>query len=396
MRVATCTPVDFPADAQFFGRDSGLLCRGFQAAGHEAVVVMPGVRGPDDAADLVRCGYQDLESESWWRALGVDLVVLYAWGDPRYRATAEAIRSAGICLVQSLDTAGLTTPYGNTREWWQCFIGMLAAPRPASSKLRLLTKTIRDLCPSLYETKRLAMIDICDRLAVVSAPAAQSIADYARALGYPRIATKTLIAPHPVSPLMQPPAEAKQPMVLVVGRWFAEDTAQKDPRLTMAVIGDFLKARPAWTAEVVGRGCDSLNPFTRGWEPETRSRLTLTEALPREELVSRYQRSRILLCCSRFESFHIASAEALCCGCAIVVADHPLLASTTWFTTRDSGTLAPRRTTAALTAALLEETGAWDAGRRNPSGIAGRWCATLGFREVAAGIIAATTASHCD
>jgi glycosyltransferase involved in cell wall biosynthesis len=396
MRVATCTPVDFPADSQFFGRDSGLLCRGFQAAGHEAVVVMPGTRSRDDAADLVRCSYQDLESVSWWRALGIDLVVLYAWGDPRYRATAEAIRSAGIFLVQSLDTAVLTTPYGNTREWWQCFIGMLAAPKSVFTKLRLLAKAVRDVFPSLYERKRLAMIDTCDRLAVVSAPAAQSIADYARALGYPQIATKTLIVPHPVSPLMKPPTEAKQPSILVVGRWFAEDKAQKDPRLTMAVISAFLKAQPTWIIEVVGRGCASLNNFTRDWEPETLSRLTLTEALPREELVSRYQRSRILLCCSRFESFHIASAEALCCGCSVVVADHPLLASTAWFASAGSGNLAPCRTAAALTAALLEETEAWDGGHRDPFKISDNWSAILGFRQVAAGIIAAATAPHSD
>jgi hypothetical protein len=42
MRVATCTPVEFDADEHFFGRDSGLLARGFGMTGHESMVVMPG------------------------------------------------------------------------------------------------------------------------------------------------------------------------------------------------------------------------------------------------------------------------------------------------------------------------------------------------------------------
>src|SRR5688572_23883490 len=119
MKVATCTPVDFEADEHFFGRDSGLMCRGFQEIGIECVSVMPGDPRAEDPADLVRADLDELSDPAWWCSQGVELVLLYAWGDPRFVNVAAAIRSAGIRLVQSLDTAGLTTPYGDIREWWR-------------------------------------------------------------------------------------------------------------------------------------------------------------------------------------------------------------------------------------------------------------------------------------
>jgi glycosyltransferase involved in cell wall biosynthesis len=387
MRVATCTPVTFEADAQFFGRDSGLLCRGFQAAGVDCVMVMPGVRKDDDSPDLIRCRSEELASTKWWSSLGLDLVVLYAWGDPVYRPVADAIRKAGIPLIQSLDTAGLNTPYGDTRSWLRCLAVLLTAPQPLFTRLRLLAKALRDIIPALYENKRLDMMDSCDRLAVVSPAASRSVAAYVTALGQAQIASKILVAPHPVVPVMQPAASTKPSKLLVVGRWRTGDRAQKDPELTLAVLDAFLHEKPDWTAEVVGRGSEALKILTRGWSEGARSRLTLTESVPREELVRRYQESRILLCCSRFESFHISSAEALCCGCTVVVADHPLLASTAWFTTRDSGTLARNRTVSALTTALHDEATAWELGGRDAAQIATAWSASLHAHQVASNIL---------
>lgn len=390
MRVATCTPVDFAADAQFFGRDSGLLCRGFQAAGHDAFVVMPGAVRAGDEPGVVRCAFEELECASWWHSLGVELVVLYAWGDPRYRPVAESIRAAGILLVQSLDTAGLHTPWGDFTEWLRCLLGMMASEFKPQNITRLAAKALRDLMPAVYEKKRLSMIDCSDRVAVVSPPAARSIGTYASTLGYPKIGSKILVVPHPVSMAMKPSDDPKLPKVLVVGRWTSEDRAQKDPVLTMAVLGRFLEACPEWNAEVVGRGSTALKKLTQDWSEDASRRLALTEAVPRTELIERYRQSRILLCCSRHESFHISSAEALCCGCSVVVADHPLLASTGWFTTKDSGTLATTRSASALTSALLSETEAWNQGRRNPQRISSGWRELLHADRVAAGILAAS------
>lgn len=387
MKVATCTPVDFKADAHFFGRDSGLLCRGFQGIGIDCVSIMPGDRASDDAADLLRTSPENLASVGWWRSLGLDFVVLYAWGNPRYRSIAGAIRGAGIRLVQNLDTAGLVTPYGNFPEWLACSVGMAAMPQPLPQRLRHIAKAMRDTVPAIYEKKRLEMIDESDLITVVSPPAQQSIAKYATALGFPQITEKLAVLPHPVPPMMNYGGEAKQNKVLCVGRWEAADTAQKDPVKLLSVLKQFLSANPSWSAEIVGRGSEALRKECLGWEPGILDRIVFTPAVSRKELLEKYRASKIHLCPSRFESFHIVSAEAVCCGSSVVVGNHPLLASTAWFTTRESGTSATDRGAAALTIALSDEALLWEQGRRDAARIAASWQTTLHADHVASGIL---------
>jgi glycosyltransferase involved in cell wall biosynthesis len=387
MRIATCTPVDFTADAHFFGRDSGLMCRGFQAAGHDCVVIMPGTAVPGDAPDLRRARPGELESSEWWRNQNLDLVLLYAWGDPRYHSIATAIRGAGILLVQNLDSAGIDSPYANIRRWWRSLVGMIGGPQPLAAKLRLMARGIRDFFPAAYEKGRLSMMDESDWIATVSPPAGESIQSYARALGKAGVAAKVVTVPHPVSQLFNYTGNAKQNRVLCVGRWLPGDHHQKAPHILMQVALGLLKTRENWTFEIIGRGAGALARGIREQPQEIRNRLILTEHLEREELCEHYLTSRILFCPSRFESFHISSAEALCCGCSIVVADHPLLASTGWFTTRESGTLAISRKPGDLLTALLSETDAWESGQRSAQAISSTWSPVLQAPSVATHLI---------
>jgi len=387
MRLATCTPVDFDSDEHFFGRDSGLLCRGLQAAGAEARVIMPGEESSDDADDLVRCKFSELCSIDWWKGQGLDGVVLYAWGDPAYIEVARAIRQAGISLIQSLDTAGLPSPYADLEEWWCWRSSMAALPVSLKNRIRPLIRATIDLLPFVYERKRLDMLAESDRLAVVSPSAFESIRRYLLGLRRPDLIDRLLLVPHPVLPGMRYNGEEKSNQVLVVGRWEKEDHAQKNPQLTLEVLERFLSARPDWTAEVIGRSSDRhLAPLARNWSPEVRRRLTLTNRLTHSDLMGRYRTSRILLCGSRFESFHIASAEAVCSGCSVVVGKHPLLGSTAWFTTEASGTLGESVDCDSLTSALMCEASAWDDGGRSADFIASTWQSRVHAPEIGRGV----------
>jgi glycosyltransferase involved in cell wall biosynthesis len=258
------------------------------------------------------------------------------------------------------------------------------------AKARLMARGIRDFLPAIYERGRLTMMDESDLVATVSPPAGESIRSYARALGRPSVAAKVITVPHPVSPQFTYTGQPKQNRVLCVGRWLPSDHHQKDPGTLIKVALAFLQLYEDWTFEIIGRGTEGLAQGIRGQPDPRRNRLILTEQLDRSELRNHYLISRILLCPSRHESFHISSAEALCCGCSVVVADHPLLASTAWFTTRDSGTLARTRTVSSLTEALLEEAAAWENGRRDAMHISTGWSSTLHANQVAADLIDAT------
>lgn len=362
------------------------MCRGFQAAGQDCKVIMPGVATAGDAPDLLRTRAEDLRNPAWWKALRLDLVLLYAWGDPVHLDVASAIRQAGILLVQNLDSAGIESPYSDPIRWWQALTGMIAGPQPSANRLRLVARACRDLCPAFYERSRLRMMDESDLVAAVSPPATRSVREYAEALGFPQVAKKLITVSHPVSMEMTWAGVPKEKRVLCVGRWRDEDCHQKDPATLLPVLAEFLHANPDWSAEIIGRGASQLHYMRAGkFMTSLGDRITCSEHLDRSALRERYAISRILFCPSRYESFHISSAEALCCGCSVVVANHPLLSSTGWFTTRDSGTLAASRKITDLLAALAIEVTAWESGNRSAQAISGTWSSDL---------LASSVASH--
>ena len=87
-----------------------------------------------------------------------------------------------------------------------------------------------------------------------------------------------------------------------------------------------------------------------------------------------YNSAKVPLCPSLYESSHIVSGEALCCGGSVVSACQPiLLLDVVWYTTKDSGTVAREDTPESLADAVLEELRQWEQGHRNPAAFAAHW-----------------------
>lgn len=108
MKWYTCTPVSFKGDHTFFSRDSGAFCKAFQRIGGvESRAIMPTPAQEGDDPDLIRTEYANLKDAAWWKSLGIDGVILYAWGVGKYLPIARAIHDAGIFLVVYMDSSGL-------------------------------------------------------------------------------------------------------------------------------------------------------------------------------------------------------------------------------------------------------------------------------------------------
>lgn len=89
MKWYTCTPVSFKGDHTFFSRDSGAFCKAFQRIGVESRAIMPTPAQEGDEPDLIRTEYANLEDPAWWKSLGIDGVILYAWGVGKYLPIAR-------------------------------------------------------------------------------------------------------------------------------------------------------------------------------------------------------------------------------------------------------------------------------------------------------------------
>lgn len=389
-RWFTCTPVRFAGDETFFARDSGLLCRGFQEIGMPCQAVMPGPPMEGDApADLIRTDYKNLRNPAWWRSLQGEGVVLYAWGAACYLPIARAIRQAGMKLVCSMDTSGTFGILGGARAYWGAQWRILngLGTTPASLLLFAL-KFLSSFTWSLgaNDLGRARHLRQATLIGAVSPIAAERLRRVCLWYGGRALASRIRMIPHPVSPHMNYSGQPKSSQVVAVGRWLPLDWRQKNPGLLMEVMGRVLLARPNVACVVVGAMEKSLQDKFQERVGEFRGRLRLLGRIPNRDLAGILQGSQVSLCSSNHESFHIASAEALCCGCSVVAPDLPELPSFPWFVSAESGRLAARNPES-MARAVVAELDLWAEHGRNPFQISTYWKQPLHAARVAQNIL---------
>lgn len=385
MRWFTCTPFPFGGGPDFFARDSGLLSRGFRKTGVESMAVMPGERKPEDEADLIRTDYANLESAEWWSAHKLDGVVLYAWGAPRYRHVAKAIRDSGTRLVLNQDSSGMVSPLCGFRPW----LREQAALNGGMATLRTAAAIAKGITLGLLRTDPLRALHLRqgDIIAALHPEAAENFRKLCHIYGGKSLAERVAVIPHAISPSLayEQGSPPKQNRIIAIGRW--DDVIQKRPALLTEVIGRLLSHDKHVAVDIVGNLTERIKAWHVGLPPDAARRVHLHGKLPHEEIRRLLLAARVLYCSSAYESFHIASAEALCCGCSVVAADIPTLASFRWFVSRDSGTLAVIDDANGHLDALERELSLWETGGRDPMAISRTWVATLHADKVAERII---------
>lgn len=371
----TCTPVRFAGGDAFFARDSGLLCKGFQSIGVPCRAIMPGPAMPDDhdGNDLIRTDYRNLEDPAWWRALGADGVVLYSWAAPRYAKVASAIREAGVFLVINTDTAGILSVWTDGLRYLAFrhrYLRFLHGGLRAT--IHFIVVAVRDALPWTVDLPRLRHMACANHVGAVTPLAVQRIARYARFFGFPQVASRITLIHHPVADYFDWHGATKEKSVVAVGRWTRND-AVKRPALLLAIAGRFLAMRTDHRFDIIGP-CDAfIEEAHRGLPAAVRERVILHGRLPNRESREIVERARIALCTSANESFHIASAEAVCAGCSVVGLKSPFIAFLSYLADEGCATLAQEDSLDSFVDALDTEARAWDAGERDPAHISAMW-----------------------
>ncbi|MCH7227985.1 glycosyltransferase [Haloferula sp. A504] len=383
MKWFTCTPVAFGGGEDFFCRDSGLLSRGFRAIGVESRAVMPGERKPEDLDELIRTDAANLESTSWWESHGLDGVVLYAWGRPKFRRVAEAIHRAGIRLVLNQDSRGMVSPRCGLKNWLASEKVVSGLGRVPGAWWKYAASVGRGLSVGLLATDPLRARHLRhgDRIAAVSPRAAEHYRALCRNYIGEDVGKRVCCIPHPVSPDFHPGDGTRERRVVAVGRW--DDELQKRSSLLMATFERLLKKDAAVGIDLIGDTPDKFNEWRAHLPRDHGQRVTLHGRITPDRIVDLLQRARIIYCSSAFESFHIASAEGLCTGCTVVSSRSICLPSFEWFLSEGDGRFAETDDAAGHAAAIVDEMAAWDAGGRDPHDIAHRWAGRLHAPRVA-------------
>lgn len=369
-RIFTCTPVAFHGNDFFFIRDTGLICMNLRRLGAESKAIMPLPFHEDDIReDIIRVPMEQLKSVEWWRSLHLDGLVLYSWGAPRYTAIAKAVKRAGIKLVIHLDTSGV----GDLRAYTEKhgFIG----------RLKNFAKT------AVFDFLRARHLGHADVITCAT-PAGEAILQKPF---YGKLQGRFFPFACPVSPTMTYDGRPKEDRIIAIGRW--DDTYQKRPEMLMGALAVLYGRGCTAVMEIYGNITDTLRSWHATLPPEMQSKIHLAGLVPNHMLYDVYNSARIIICPSLYESSHIVSGEALCCGASVVSAHQPvLLRDVVWYTTKDSGTVAKEDTPESLAKAVLEELQQWDQGHRDPAAIAANWQPLFHADKVMARIFAPSEA----
>ena len=386
-RWFTFTPVPFRGDETFFNRDSGLFSRAFRAIGVESKAVMPlPWKDGDLREELIRTEYANLESSDWWRQFDLDGVLLYVWSIAKYRPIVAAIRKAGAKTVLYQDCGAFVFPWNG----WRLGVRILhrrsnlAHPgKPFAALADFLFSMAKRHASFLHHPARRNLFSAAD---VATFPYPAALEAWCRVPGLVprRIRESAFVVPCPVAPHFHYDGTPKEPLVVAVGR--GNDEEQKRGGLLLKTMEAIWKRRTV-PFHLFGTTPPSFAEWRNGLPFSLSSCVTFHDRVPNAELADWYRRAQISLCTSLYESTHIASAEAVCCGCGVVAAPLPSVACCHWYASEGSGTIAAEDTPESFADAVLAELSAWRSGSRRPDAIARAWSARLHANQSARTIL---------
>jgi glycosyltransferase involved in cell wall biosynthesis len=358
----------------FWVRDGALLCQGLRSLGVDAKFVALGPPGADQELPLILSSLPQMEDAQWWAQWKLEGVILYAWAMARYEPIARAIKKAGLKLILVLDSDGILAPwdspwkylgrrYHEMRDKGALFPAGAAALRTAAASIRARhAGTVRHL-------------EHGDLYALPSPVAEQCYGRFLRGLGRPDLTERLRFLPYAATAdMVYSPSTVKKPVIISVGRW---QHAQKNTPLLVRCLAQVLALRPGCSARIVGSGDTVVKQLIDSLRlpADCRSRIHVLGPVKHEDLFALYQESQISLCSSHYESFHIASGEALCCGCSVV--GNGQIPAMPYFCSAASGTVSCDGSVNNFLDAVLAEIDAWRRHERDPAQISQTWTARL-------------------
>lgn len=381
MKILSFIPLKYSKSGAFWGRDLGLVTLGLRALGADAWFVTFAGEVPEEDKPLLTPSVSQASDPDWWKIQQPDAVILNTWGVPRYDGIRKAVCSLGCPVVEKLDTDGVKSPRiypaHSLRRSLVDYDRRHYIPLGLRAQLYGLAKFCISLAlPSTLDKRIIRCMRRVPMFAAETPLGAERVRRFFRMYSVSPVPAVVAI-PHPVQTdyMSWSAQDLKQNRVVAVGRWH---DAVKGWPLLKKVLTNFLALNPGWSATVVGPGSIELG---RSLAAKYAGRFHGAGSLLHQELAKVYCSSKIYLLCSHSETFNIAAAEALCCGCSFVGPSQ--IASTAYFAGKSSGTVSHVRSPAHMLDALRTEVGEWDLGRRNPNLFSKAWREELGYQSVA-------------
>lgn len=353
-KIYCCTPVAFHANDGFWIRDTGLISNTLRNMGIESNCLMPLPHYKDDQKEhLIRTKYKNLESVEWWKNMGPDAVVLYSWGAPKYNKIARAIHKAGIKLHIHLDTSGRF----DGGDW---------------EELLYIKKIFRKLEAKIIDFFRARHLKYAD-IITCNQPAAELICN--RIFYRHWLQQKIVLFPTPVATHFRyNPSIKKERRVVCVGRWSDDESDKiKRPEFMLQTAKEIVMNDELAQVDIYGKIGTTTQKIYNSFPEDLKTRIHLKGFVKNSELPAIYNNAQVAICTSYSEGTHIASAEAICCGCSLVIPPRKSLHVLQWYTSHNSGCIATEDTPASMARSIINELNLWATQQRNPHEISNYW-----------------------
>ncbi len=210
-----------------------------------------------------------------------------------------------------------------------------------------------------------------DVVLFAAGPSKEAFGRFLDACGRADLDARVRVAPlYPVAEMFYtlPVRTARADRVVAIGRW---DDPQKDARLLATAVERYVRRGQRTEFVLVGRGGER---WFSGLERRF-AQVRYAGVLPHGEVANLMGGSRAVLFSSRWEGFPHTANEALALGCTVVGTPLPSLRGVC--AGGRFGRVARSRRPADLADALEAELRTWEAGGRDPVGIAAFWRAQL-------------------
>ena len=361
----------------------GLVTTGLRKLGHEAFLVAhqkPGTQKLDKP--FIPATREEMSSVDWWKAQAPDAIIINTWSAPRHHAIRLAATAACKRVIEKLDTDGVKSPWiwpwhyvrrdAVAYELDQGIFGHAKAFARAMARLAVVGGF-----PKLLDEKMVRCMQSVPVYAAETPLAAERVRRFLR-MYHANPMPRVVAIPHPANEaLMRYDNTPKENIVVCIGRW--KDAVKGWP-LPVEIATRFLKVRKDWRFYLVGQDADENDPILNQLG-DARGRFIITGKLDHHSLAQLNRRAKIYLLASHSETFNIAGAEALCAGCSFVGPTQ--IPSSSYFISRNSGTVSHVRSGVHLADALLAEASEWDEGHRDPNLISSEWKSQVGDTTVA-------------
>lgn len=369
----TCSPMNLLGCDIYANRDAGLVAQGFRDNGSTCTSILLGSSRDNDLPSVKRVSREEMENHKWWAGISRRGAVFYNSLKLIQSPVLYAAKAAGLPIALNVDNSGIFDFHSEPRDFWRKSImhkSDLATTKRLMSATAGVMKSYHQRINGGYR-RCAAHLAIADVIGAVTPSAVVRFRNFLADYGQTEAADRVYLIPHPVHQRFILNGEKSNDGIITfvtVGRW--DVRRQKRPDLLMSVIERLLASDPRFNFRVFGKLIPEMERWHSMLQPSARNRVVLHGIVPNSELLEAYQSAHIYLSVSAYESFLIAAAEAMCCGCSIVACNSPTLPGPQWFAAESRGTLSRMFDTNSLVNASLLEAEAWRKGRRNSSEMA--------------------------